>query len=316
MPGLKNIDAKFAQIRCLKSWHMPEFVYQDLAAFESISSLQNGVHTVLAAGLPIDLYMDLKPGCPIVFFFNGAKVRTDDLKLPVFAGLRVLPPGDVSRVYLSDPSLYLERSLSLGWYAGSTHLRLQQILPRILGRIIELMRSSKVMFTGGSGGGFASLYYARLFKRSLAVVWNPQTDILKFYPRHIDEYGYAAFKFPSLEATRTLLPQFIDTNLCRLYSPAIQENFILYLQNRSDKYHIDHHLKPFLACLGKAIDGDAVFTPGRIDQRLYLHGGEWGDGHVSPPLAFLTELYGRLLNQGDGWDSLFARNRRLADIIF
>ncbi|WP_402721346.1 hypothetical protein [Janthinobacterium rivuli] len=315
MLDLKELRENYDQVRSLENWKLPEFRYASIEEFESSGSLDGGIHSIIASGLPIDLYMDIKPGYPIVFFFNGAKVRSDNLKLPFFAGLRVLPPGNVSRIYINDPSLYLEKNLSLGWYAGSKHLRLQEVLPRIIKHTITTASPSKVMFTGGSGGGFASLYYSRLFPNSLAVVWNPQTNILKFYSRHIHDYGKAAFSLKSLESTEALLPNLIQTDLCTLYASADQENYILYLQNYSDTFHVQCHLKPFLADIEHGPDGESEFKSGKMRNGLYVHGAHWGKGHVTPSREFLTSLFGNLLSYNYEWKELFANSNHLKKVI-
>jgi len=302
-------------VRSLAAWKMPEFQYEDIGAFEASGAFTRGIHSIHVAGMPIDLYMDIKPGCAIVFFFNGAKVRSEELKLPFFAGLRVLPPGNVSRIYINDPSLYLEKNLSLGWYAGSKQLPLQELLPRIIKHTIAAARPSKVIFTGGSGGGFASLYYSRMFPDSFAVVWNPQTNILKFYPRHIDDYGKAAFGLHSLASTEALLPALIQADLCSLYACADQRNYVLYMQNYADGFHVQSHLKPFLEAVGDTSAQDAIFTTGKVRQGLYVHGAHWGEGHVTPPREFLTSLYANLLNYQHGWKELFACKDHLSELI-
>jgi len=315
MPGLQDLREHFEQVRSLEHWGLPEFSYASVAAFEATRALEGGIHSVMAAGWPIDLYVDIKPGCPVVFFFNGAKIRTDDLKLPFFAGLRVLPPGEVSRIYINDPSLYLEKTLSLGWYAGSRHLRLQEVLPRIIQHTIAVAHPGKVMFTGGSGGGFASLYYARLFPDSLAVVWNPQTNILRFYSEHIQDYGKAAFGLQSLASTEALLPNLVETDLCSLYASAAQQHYVLYLQNRSDDFHVRHHLIPFLADIVPACGEEPEFRSGMVRHGLYVHAAQWGEGHVTPAREFLTSLYENLLGYPHGWRALFADGLQLTDAI-
>lgn len=107
----------------------------------------------------------------MVFSFHGNTPRNPDLKLPVFTGL--------------NPTLYLDPDLKLAWYAGSSGWDLQSLLKCVLRKIATVARSNDLIFLGGSGGGFASLYCAASFPGSLALVWNPQTDIGAYSPPHV-----------------------------------------------------------------------------------------------------------------------------------
>lgn len=120
----------------------------------------------------------------MVFSFHGNTPRNPDLK-PVFTGLNVTRELDASFVALSDPTLYLDPDLKLAWYAGSSGWDLQSLLKCVLRKIATVARSNDLIFFGGSGGGFASLYCAASFPGSLALVWNPQTDIGAYSPPHV-----------------------------------------------------------------------------------------------------------------------------------
>ncbi|MGO3714210.1 hypothetical protein, partial [Alcaligenes aquatilis] len=131
---------------------MEKFSHSDAVNFKLNERIPNGLHTIWMNGFPVDVLLDLKPNRPIVFFLNGAIVQSPSLKLPVFAGLSVVPSGEVSRVYFNDPSLCADPSLALGWYAGMADLKLQKELPSLMQKIIVQAGASKVMFVGGSGG--------------------------------------------------------------------------------------------------------------------------------------------------------------------
>lgn len=294
----------FSDVRSLERWPVVAFFHSSKASFKSKKILSNGLHTVFMEGLPIDILLQLKQGRPIVFFLNGATPRSEDIKLPIFSGLSVVPPGEVSRVYINDPSLYLDPSLALGWYAGSAHLDLQSILPELIRKIVDQAEADKLIFVGGSGGGFASLFYSRLFPGSLAVPWNPQTNILDYVPMHVAKYAKSAFHLADMEAARVHLPRHIEVDVRSLYGRGDSENYVLYLQNESDS-HVNQHLVPFLRELGCLIQGSEVPPRGLLSKNLYVHIDEWGPGHAQPKKGFLRPLLAGLISHQGGWDTLF-----------
>ncbi len=87
------------------------------------------MHCIKSHRQYIELFINLKPNCPIVIFLNLIEPRTDILKLPVLSDLRLLLDLiNVRRLCISDSSLYLSPHLSLSWYAGTKDLDLQEIL--------------------------------------------------------------------------------------------------------------------------------------------------------------------------------------------
>ena len=76
----------------------------------------------------------------------------------MFTGLNVTRDLDASFVAISDPMLYLDPDLKLAWYAGSAGWNFQAEMKRVLRKIIAVALTADVVFFGGSGGGFASLY--------------------------------------------------------------------------------------------------------------------------------------------------------------
>ncbi|OZI48361.1 hypothetical protein [Bordetella genomosp. 4] len=254
--------------------------------------------------MPLEVFAHLKPGKPIVIMFNGAQQRVASLKLPVFSGFGATNADTMSRVFINDPTLYLSENLELGWYAGNSKLNLQELLPQIFEKIFSRARPSKIIFAGGSNGGFAALYYSRLVPGSLAIASNPQTNILKYRVFHVKRYSKVAFALQSLEEAREKLPSLIDFNLGKLYSER-RENFVLYMQNSSDHFHVQSHCIPFLETLDPSRADQKISTM-RIDSRLFLHVQNWGPGHAGPRKEYWKMLLNDLVTYSSSWNELFA----------
>ncbi len=61
---------------------------------------------------------------------------------------------------------------------------------------------------------------------------------------------------------------------------------VLYLQNRDD-WHVHTHAKPFLGRQGWRRLGVTSFAQG---EELALHIGNWGSGHVPPPVDLIVQV--------------------------
>jgi hypothetical protein len=293
-----SVDSEFLSVRSLERWNVDAFHYPDISSYANTQNRSKGVHTIVENGVPIDVYEDLVPGTPLVIFLNGAARRGPDIKLPIFSGFGVVPAGNLSRVCISDPVLYENEDLTLGWYSGSSRVKAQTLLPAVLKSIIEQARPSRVIFVGGSGGGFACLYYSRLIENSIAVVWNPQTDITRYVALSVAAYARIGFGLND----HNQLPSVIETNVAHLYAHSFV-NRVVYLQNSSD-WHVKSHLAPFLSAQGFPVPD--VFESRAYSDRFYLHMGNWGDGHQQPPQAFLKAILAKLMDSERSVPELFA----------
>jgi len=235
-------------------------------------------------------YLDIevvKGSDPRVFFtFNGAVDRQKIKAMPAFSSRTISKGSKASFVFISDPTLYLDSKLTLSWYAGNRYDAIQRFLPEILSFISRKLGAKEHVFFGGSGGGFASLYYSRFLPNSLAVVWNPQTDILKYSRNHVEAYAETAYKASVLR-----LPYLTDTNLPRIYEREKPLNKILYMQSITDQ-HVQRHLAPFLQKFN--LSTPDTLHSGWLNEQIYLHLSDWSDGHTPPPREALIDIIAEL----------------------
>lgn len=280
--------------RSFERWaKLSRFDVPDIDAFAK-GEIPVGITTIHGEAVPIDLYASIKPGAPLLVFLDGNLPRATMAPLPYFSGFGVTPKDrPVSAISISDPSFALAPDLTLAWYAGSEKMALQILLVSILTKAVAVARPSKVVFMGGSGGGFASLFYSSFVQDSIALVWNPQTDIRAYNPAHVEAYARIAFPadFLRLGDPAAVLDRNIVADVSRCYPNA--RNYVIYLQNASD-WHVSGHLAPFLR--KQCLQLPAAPFSGMIDQRLYLHLAEWGKGHVPPPKEVLTTLLAAVLD--------------------
>src|SRR5699024_957339 len=116
-----------------------------------------------------------------------------------------------------------------------------------------------------------------LFEDSLALVFNPQTNIAKYSARAVRDFAVKSFGVES-DSTEPLthLPSEVVTDVCELYATP-RGTTVAYLQNERDTIHIESHLSPFL---------DALHT----ETDLLLLQEPWRDGHSPPPKELLAKV--------------------------
>jgi hypothetical protein len=149
---------------------------------------------------------------------------------------------NVTQVSVSDPSL-LVTDLSVSWYTGHDGFETQSLLVEILRSIVSKGNFQRTVFFGASSGGFAALYFSSFFPGSVAVVLQPQTDLIKYTGRNLDKYSLTLR--PSLNTPEQWAEK-ACTNLSKVYLPSMG-NSIVYIQSAGDYEHLRIHALPFLS---------------------------------------------------------------------
>jgi hypothetical protein len=220
----------------------------------------SGSFNVRIAGTEVPLKVDRREAPIMVIVFGGA---IDRLKRPVpqFAGGRIDEYVNATVVRVADPSLRCDPTLAIGWYAGDRGFDTQRVLSELIRELANQCQAERIVFVGGSAGGFAALYYSWHVPGSVALVSNPQTNIERFHPWH--RQNYRALCWPDLSAD-DVLSTVTTSDVVSMYRAGL-DHTVIYLQSASDHFHIRNHLAPFL----EAIDMEG-------QQRLLLRVGYWG----------------------------------------
>jgi pimeloyl-ACP methyl ester carboxylesterase len=240
----------------------------------------NGVMYVALDDGELPVSVSLRPSSMLVFTFNGATDRSTST-LPRFAGSGYQRYVPASVIGLSDPTLERHAELTLGWYAGDEKFALQKLLPDFLHKAADALGVTRIVFVGGSGGGYAALYYSWHLPGSVALVTNAQTNLDRYRQWHLARYRRLCW--PGLD-DQAPLSDVIETDLRPLYSKRF-DNMVIYLQIASDYFHLTRHFAPFVAAL-----------PDEHADHLIVRMENWGrQGHQpAPPNIFIPWLLAAL----------------------
>lgn len=273
--------------------------YESVDQFTDVQHPPVGIVTINHNEVPIDLLVAPAPSDTVLVFFHGAIER--HFSLPVLSGLGISGGLSANRVFVSDPSLYLDEKLLLAWYAGNyAQVDLQEQLTRILSHVFFLLGATRVVFFGGSGGGFASLYFASRFDNSLAIPFNPQTNIRRYMDLAVARYMNLGFQVQAPRRRRLAnKPTSVVSNLCTLYQSP-RPPLVAYMQNMNDRVHIREHLRPFLRLMHE-------------DNRMMLLAQAWDEGHTPPQKPLLTEVLNAASTPGSWEENLAAVGFRSLD---
>ncbi|MFJ2351661.1 hypothetical protein [Glutamicibacter sp. NPDC087673] len=267
--------------RNLNRFHYKQNRFSSLEEFHS-KRAEAGISTIVYGDSVLDILMVDRQSTNTTVIFHAAKSKAWT-SYPVFSGLGMMEGIDSNIIAISDPSLDL--GLELAWFAGNRSQLLQSQLPGVIRHMLKSLRSSeRTVFFGASGGGFAALFYSYLFPGSLALVANPQTDIGNYTKGPVDDYLQRAWCSDSIKDVK------IVSDLTGLYADGFP-NSVAYLQNIGDGHHRDKHLAPW-------IRGHK-----RPSRNLFLLMGDWGRGHIAPPVELFRSVLQGVFDPKNTWES-------------
>ncbi|MDQ0820483.1 putative lipoic acid-binding regulatory protein [Arthrobacter sp. V4I6] len=231
------------------------------------------------SGGPLDIVALYEPkeSRTLLVSFHGSLQRSK-FQLPRFEWRRSLEPFDAAQLFIADSTLQLNGSMQLSWYIGCSEQDFSSDVADLIKDIAAAAGYDRILLTGSSGGGFASLAISRQIDGSAAVCFSPQTRVgdyrnsvvRAFYRTAFPEMGgYAAVE----RAHRSRF------DLRHLYATTPDINFVRFVQNTRDASHYSKHYTPFAEARGVDPALGGLDASGRIEfvpQPLQA-------GHQPPP---------------------------------
>lgn len=232
-------------------------------------------------GFRFDLLWAPKPGAQMLFvLFSGDALR-EKFDPPVFQRWSWAPAFPGHCLYVADPSIHLDETLGLAWYAGTKDF---DPAPTIAATVREFADAvgvplRSVVSYGSSGGGFAALRLLGFLPDMAAVAVNPQIVVTLYRWRHVEKYLSLCFGIDSRDDALRLFPERLSV---LHYLPEIRNRRITYIQNTHDHYHLQDHFALFCSTLGVSADEN----PHDGSFRRLLFADERGHGGAEPEQLF------------------------------
>ncbi|MGK3958291.1 DUF6270 domain-containing protein [Arthrobacter sp. R4] len=293
--------------RDYSAWPDTHFQWNSIDGYSGENIWRDGVHTIsLDSGPSLDLVISGSPlhgdNKVIPIFLSGA-VQSRELKAgPFFSGSNVSATGGFPYISISDPSLELDPTLGLAWYAGNEKQDLTQSLLKLLRHLIAAS-GKELLLIGGSGGGFAALKLGQKLGNTASVfVWNAQTDILEYNEKFVRNYlkvAYPALTANLLESAawkETVRREFeaagVELSLLPDARAGRSPRRVLFVQNATD-WHVPIHTAPFIeACNLKHLGRGVYWT--NPDQLLWVT--HFGTDHQPLPADAVTLIIKEMLD--------------------
>lgn len=231
-----------------------------------------------SSGGPLDivaLYVP-KVSKTLIVSFHGSLQRSK-YQLPRFEWRKSLNDVDAAQLFIADSSLDLSSKMALAWYVGNAEQDLTTDVAELIKVIAADAGYERILLTGSSGGGYASLAVSRQISGSLALCFSPQTRVGDYDRPTVGTFCRVAF--PELEGYEKIEEQHRSRlDLRYLYSTTPDQNFVRFVQNTRDQTHFDKHYTPFAEARGV----DAVLGGFDSTGRMEFVPQELQDGHMPP----------------------------------
>ncbi|WP_026530878.1 hypothetical protein [Haematomicrobium sanguinis] len=214
--------------------------------------------SALSNGYPLDYLLVNRQSNTLVVSFHGALDRSK-FSIPRFERVATLAETDFSILAFADPWLHSNETVQLTWFSGNLEIDLFAILAYKIRLIAETIGAKRIVLSGSSGGGFASLQVAPMVPGSKTLVFNPQTQIHRYVLPNGSVWAQKNYINAVLPEVHGVSDRDVDgvndwtwimgdrLSAVRRYSRD-HATRILYATNVSDHHH-DDHFRPFFYAL-------------------------------------------------------------------
>jgi hypothetical protein len=237
---------------------------------------QSKIYSANLGGLVLPFAVGRGPSDLLSVRFHGAINRTKTT-LPFFQGLTSERAEGGNHAVFQDPSLDLNKNMTLAWYLGDGSTNVHRFMAECIRKLQYQTNATRILLSGSSGGGFTALQVAAYLPDSVALVFNPQTDVREYFRTSADVAMSTCLKpdVPVEEARQFRL----STSVVESYAMLEDLPRVLYVQNSGDTHHVTKHRDPFRTMLESEHSNHK--------DRIKFVDVDWGAGHV----AATSELY-------------------------
>ena len=212
----------------------------------------------------LDFYSHLNKTDTLIVSFHGAYNRQNPGSYPLF--WRVSSLGDRTGAFLAftDPTRLLggDHDILISWFLGKAGWDPQAVILNVVERAMQTCGATKVMFVGGSGGGFAALRASAAVPGSCAFVQDATVGLEEHNPVIVRSYFKKAWPGWDQETLMSGFPELFSMPLH--YRRRIPKNFVFMTQSRLDSGHIKAHFERFANAHGIPPEGGTSRRGGRV----------------------------------------------------
>lgn len=216
--------------------------------------------------------------------FSPGFLDTRRYPYPYFQRMKWAEDFEETCIFLADPTLLLGNT-QIGWFIGDKKTHYLPTVAKYLGSLAKShsIPPQNITFFGSSAGGFSSIGLAAHLRGARALAVNPQTNALRLHsPSQLAATLRSCLEINDLdEAYRKYAGRFVLSEMFRQLGNVPR---ITIWQNFYDRYHLEHHLIPF-------INDVKDMNP---TETIEIHmAARPDDGHDPPDLPVIRHLFGR-----------------------
>lgn len=223
---------------------------QRSSTFLRFSGIQrNGRHQFMVPGLGmLDWYVGLRKSDTLRVVLHGAVNREKD-RLPRFDRVRTSLQSEDAYIAFADPILPHSDSVGIGWYLGNSQVDPTKHILNVIRKVKSQVGAKKVLFIGGSAGGFAALRLSAAMPGSGVFALSPQTRVSKYHGRLVRQLLDGPFDPPKITMSNFQHTFSGREDLSVIYGETETDNRIYHFQNLNDPFHLREHFEPFKATM-------------------------------------------------------------------
>ncbi len=243
----------------------------------------SGHYSAILDGFSLDYFISTGTKNRMIVFSPGF-LDTRRYPYPYFQRMKWAEDFEETCIFLADPTLLLGNT-QIGWFIGDKKTHYLPTVAKYLGSLAKShsIPPQNITFFGSSAGGFSSIGLAAHLRGARALAVNPQTNALKLHsPSQLAATLRSCLEINDLdEAYRKYAGRFVLSEMFRQLGNVPR---ITIWQNFYDRYHLEHHLIPF-------INGVKDMNP---TETIEIHmAARPDDGHDPPDLPVIRHLFGR-----------------------
>lgn len=250
----------------LKNFERIKIEFQDLKTFK-MPSMDRFILEVNNNGVNFEFLFKINKSAKDLLILGSGAYDPNKMSPPVFQRHAWIDDFEETIIIYNDPTLYLGK-ITIGWGQGTEHRHYLQEQSQILEYIIGILEYEKesVYFYGSSAGGYMALMLSGFIKGTTALVNNPQTLVMNFWPVPVRDMLNASYPNLSKEEVEE---RFIHKiNIVEFYKKISYVPPIHYIQNISATRDVEKHLVPFIDGL-KELSEESFST--RLNLSLYAN---------------------------------------------